>query len=148
MQVENRTCRNSHRRPFTPLYYRLICGQCPCTTKTPARWRGWIAFSFMKCGPRRARTVDPRIKSPLLYRLSYRPHCTRFLRVLRVNHCCGRNRIGDLEPWRHAQNQSRAGFSRAMGCAKTAPKPATSLRRIHLLIGSPKNLDTYIPQQQ
>jgi hypothetical protein len=24
-------------------------------------------------GPRRARTVDPRIKSPLLYRLSYRP---------------------------------------------------------------------------
>jgi hypothetical protein len=25
-------------------------------------------------GPRRARTVDPRIKSPLLYRLSYRPH--------------------------------------------------------------------------
>ena len=26
-------------------------------------------------GPRRARTVDPRIKSPLLYRLSYRPHC-------------------------------------------------------------------------
>jgi hypothetical protein len=27
------------------------------------------------CGPRRARTVDPRIKSPLLYRLSYRPHC-------------------------------------------------------------------------
>ena len=27
-----------------------------------------------KSGPRRARTVDPRIKSPLLYRLSYRPH--------------------------------------------------------------------------
>jgi hypothetical protein len=27
-----------------------------------------------KGGPRRARTVDPRIKSPLLYRLSYRPH--------------------------------------------------------------------------
>ena len=26
-------------------------------------------------GPRQARTVDPRIKSPLLYRLSYRPHC-------------------------------------------------------------------------
>ena len=26
-----------------------------------------------KSGPRRARTVDPRIKSPLLYRLSYRP---------------------------------------------------------------------------
>ena len=33
------------------------------------RWLG-------KGGPRRARTVDPRIKSPLLYRLSYRPHCT------------------------------------------------------------------------
>ena len=27
-----------------------------------------------RSGPRRARTVDPRIKSPLLYRLSYRPH--------------------------------------------------------------------------
>ena len=30
----------------------------------------------MTSGPRRARTVDPRIKSPLLYRLSYRPHFT------------------------------------------------------------------------
>jgi hypothetical protein len=32
-----------------------------------------------KSGPRRARTVDPRIKSPLLYRLSYRPHLLRSL---------------------------------------------------------------------
>ncbi len=30
--------------------------------------------SLNSSGPRRARTVDPRIKSPLLYRLSYRPH--------------------------------------------------------------------------
>ena len=47
-------------------------------------------------GPRRARTVDPRIKSPLLYRLSYRPHCTLLLRDLGVKGGCGRNRIGDL----------------------------------------------------
>jgi hypothetical protein len=32
-------------------------------------------------GPRRARTVDPRIKSPLLYRLSYRPHYQRRLEI-------------------------------------------------------------------
>jgi hypothetical protein len=37
---------------------------------------GWI---LEKSGPRRARTVDPRIKSPLLYRLSYRPHLLRSL---------------------------------------------------------------------
>ena len=43
---------------------------------------GWVVkFDVLKVreilqisGPRRARTVDPRIKSPLLYRLSYRPH--------------------------------------------------------------------------
>ena len=34
-----------------------------------------IGLSEYQSGPRRARTVDPRIKSPLLYRLSYRPHC-------------------------------------------------------------------------
>ena len=39
---------------------------------------GWTV-SRHKCGPRRARTVDPRIKSPLLYQLSYRPHCALVL---------------------------------------------------------------------
>ena len=36
-------------------------------------------------GPRQARTVDPRIKSPLLYRLSYRPH-TLTKRDTKVKH--------------------------------------------------------------
>ena len=35
----------------------------------------FLGSKFLESGPRRARTVDPRIKSPLLYRLSYRPHC-------------------------------------------------------------------------
>ena len=122
----------------------LFAGNSPAQQKTPLEG----GVSIKNCGPRRARTVDPRIKSPLLYRLSYRPHCTRFLRVLCVNHCCGRNRIGDLEPWRHARNQSRDGFSRGMGCAKTTPKPATRSHRKYLLIRCPKNPDTYKPQQQ
>jgi hypothetical protein len=53
---------------------------------SPSRDRGWISSThswkvrtalrlMIVGGPRRARTVDPRIKSPLLYRLSYRPHC-------------------------------------------------------------------------
>ena len=116
------------------------------------RWRGRLEAEFVatswQSGPRRARTVDPRIKSPLLYRLSYRPHCTLNYLVFMPFTRCGRNRIGDLERWGHAPKQSRDGFSRAMGCAGTALKPATSLRRIHLLIRNPKNLDTNKPQRQ
>jgi hypothetical protein len=46
-------------------------------------------LGIKSCGPRRARTVDPRIKSPLLYRLSYRPHCTLNYWVLRLFIRCG-----------------------------------------------------------
>ena len=99
-------------------------------------------------GPCEFRSHDPRIKSPLLYRLSYRPHCMLNYWVLTLFFRCRGKRIGDLEPWRHAPNQSRDGFSRAMGCAKTAPRPVASRHRIHLLIRNPKNLDTYKPQQQ
>ena len=35
-----------------------------------------------RSGPRQARTVDPRIKSPLLYRLSYRPHVNNWRSLL------------------------------------------------------------------
>ena len=47
-------------------------------------------------GPRRARTVDPRIKSPLLYRLSYRPQHLTILMGQRVHDgwCFSIQRIG------------------------------------------------------
>jgi hypothetical protein len=63
-------------------------------------------------GPRRARTVDPRIKSPLLYRLSYRPHFTLNKTVLTFLTRVYANRIG-----------KRLVLNPAMGCAKTAPGP-------------------------
>ena len=60
---------DDHLHLFIPY---LFAGNSPAQQKTPH-----IGGVLIKnCGPRRARTVDPRIKSPLLYRLSYRPHCT------------------------------------------------------------------------
>ena len=86
-------------------------------------------MSRKNCGPRRARTVDPRIKSPLLYRLSYRPHCTLNYWALRLLISCGSNRIGDLRPLRQTLNQSRGGFSLETECEGKAPMPEARQRR-------------------
>ena len=68
-------------------------------------------------GPRQARTVDPRIKSPLLYRLSYRPH---LLRVHILRHRKGASspdfvdlrleKVGALNHLAHAINAIFDGY--------------------------------------
>ena len=85
--------------------------------------RSWAGCRLRNSGPRRARTDDPRIKSPLLYRLSYRPHCTLNYWAFTLFIRCGRNRIGDLRPLRQTLNQSRDSFSRETGYEGKAPKP-------------------------
>ena len=87
--------------------------------------------SELKSGPRRARTVDPRIKSPLLYRLSYRPHCTLNYSVLRRLTRCGGNRIGDFPVLFPAQKLDRDGFNHEKGCEGITQEPLSTQEQIH-----------------
>ena len=75
-------------------------------------------------GPRRARTVDPRIKSPLLYRLSYRPHCALTIQYSKSQ----ANRIGVF--WLYLPREARSNRSLI---ATARPSPTGAITAISLI---------------